>query len=76
MAENTKGQQPDKERRGKGKLSEDMTGNVTHQKGSADSGSRSALNEKSSTMGRRDKERGLGSKDSVTGNDYDGQITE
>ena len=75
MAENTKGQEPNKNR-DEGKLSGGMTGNVTHQKGSGDPGSRSTMDEKSSTTGRRDKGTGLATKDGTTGSDFDGQVSE
>jgi hypothetical protein len=44
-------------------------------KGPASSGDTSGLDEKSSTMGRRNREGGLSSKDGVTGSDLDGQVT-
>jgi len=56
--------------------SEVVKGNPGHQRGSADVGSASSMDEKSSGMGRRDKGTGLATKDGLTGSDYDGQLTE
>ena len=75
MAEHTKGQDPNRNR-------EDLasTGNKKMNTGiereTSDRSGSSSLNEKSSTMGRREKGRGMATKDGVTGSDYDGQVTE
>ena len=74
MAEHTKGQDP------KNRVDE-TTGrtvkeNLTHQQTNADRGSTSSLDEKSSGVGRRNKNSGLATKDGLTGSDYDGQVTE
>ena len=53
-----------------------VRGNVGHAKSSADLGSSSSLDEKSSGIGRRDKGTGLATKDGLTGSDYDGQLTQ
>jgi hypothetical protein len=53
-----------------------VKGNPGHQRGSADTGGASSMDEKSSGMGRRDKGSGLATKDGLTGSDYDGQLTE
>jgi hypothetical protein len=50
--------------------------NVGQQKGSADLGGATSMDEKSSGLGRRDKGTGLSTKDGLTGSDYDGQLTE
>ena len=77
MAENTRGQGPNRDRNSEESSStENIRGNVGHQKGSADRSDASTLDEKSSTMGRRDKGTGLSSKDGLTGSDLDGQVTE
>jgi hypothetical protein len=77
MAEDRIGQSPNKDRNiEENKSGENVRGNVEHQKGSADLGSSSTLDEKSSGMGRRDKGTGLATKDGLTGSDYDGQLTE
>ena len=77
MAENSKGQGPDKDRSSEeSTANENLRGNIGHQKGSADPGDASTLDEKSSGMGRRDKGTGLSTKDGVTGSDLDGQVTQ
>jgi hypothetical protein len=77
MAENSKGQSPDMDRSsGESSGSDNLRGNVGHQKNSADLGGASSLDEKSSTMGRRDKGTGLATKDGLTGSDLDGQTTQ
>lgn len=53
-----------------------VKGNPEHQRGSANTGSASSMDEKSSGIGRRDKGTGLATKDGVTGSDYDGQLAE
>ncbi len=75
MKENKREIKPDMNRNEEGTLREDLTGNVI-QEGSANIGGESALDEKSSTMSRRDKGTGLATKDGVTGSDYDGQLSE
>lgn len=55
---------------------ERVQGNPGYQRGSADLGGTSDMDEKSSGMGRRDKGTGLATKDGLTGSDYDGQLTE
>ena len=55
---------------------ETVQGNPGHQRGSANIGGASSMDEKSSGMGRRDKGTGLATKDGVTGSDYDGQLSE
>jgi hypothetical protein len=77
MAEDRIGQGPNKDSRSeKSKLNEGVKGNVGHHRGSADLGSSSSMDEKSSGMGRKDKGTGLSTKDGLTGSDYDGQLTE
>ena len=77
MAENSKGQGPDKDRSSEeSTANENLRGNIGHQKGSADTGGASTLDEKSSGIGRRDKGTGLSTKDGVTGSDLDGQVTQ
>ena len=77
MAEDRLGQGPDRDRSSEeSKDTENLSGNVGHQKNSADLGDASSLDEKSSGMGRRDKGTGLATKDGVTGSDFDGQVTE
>lgn len=76
MKENNKRQSPDTNRSNdEGRAAEELTGKVI-QEGSANVGSASALDEKSSTMSRRDKGTGLATKDGVTGSDFDGQLSE
>lgn len=75
MKENKREIKPNINRNEEGTLREDLTGNVI-QEGSANIGSASSLDEKSSTMSRRDKGTGLATKDGVTGSDYDGQLSE
>ena len=53
-----------------------VQGNPGHQRGSANLGGASGMDEKSSGLGRRDKGTGLSTKDGLTGSDYDGQLTE
>lgn len=53
-----------------------VRGNVGHQRGSANTGGASSMDEKSSGLGRRDKGTGLATKDGTTGSDYDGQLSE
>jgi len=75
--ENTRGQGQNKDRSNEESLSsESISGNIGPQKGSADRTGASSMDEKSSTMGRRDKGSGLATKDGLTGSDYDGQLTE
>ena len=77
MAENSKGQGPDKDRSSEeSTANENLRGNIGHQKGFADTGGASTLDEKSSGIGRRDKGTGLSTKDGVTGSDLDGQVTQ
>ena len=82
MADNTRqndslGQGPNKDRSSEESTgSENLRGNVGHQKNSGDLGGASTLDEKSSGMGRRDKGTGLATKDGLTGSDFDGQVTE
>jgi hypothetical protein len=76
MAENTKGIQPEKERNRKDSSSHEDLQQLTGQSRSSEQSGASSLNKKSSTMGRRDKGRGLSSKDGLTGSDYDGQVTD
>lgn len=77
MTENTPGQSPDKNRSAQeARANENTREHAGHQKGSADRTRTSSLDEKSSTMGRRDKGSGLSTKDGLTGSDYDGQVTE
>jgi len=71
MAEHTRGQDP-KERH----ESSATTGkNVVHQTSTGRS-TDSTLDEKSSGVGRRDKNTGLATKDGLTGSDTDGQLTQ
>jgi hypothetical protein len=77
MAEDRIGQGPNKDRSSEESTSnENIRGNVDHQKGPADLGGASTLDEKSSGIGRRDKGTGLSTKDGLTGSDLDGQVTE
>jgi hypothetical protein len=76
MAENTKGINPKQERDRKDSSSREDLQQSTGQPRSGERSDASSLNEKSSTMGRRDKGRGLSSKDGLTGSDYDGQVTD
>ncbi|MBO9682966.1 MAG: hypothetical protein J7502_09915 [Flavisolibacter sp.] len=76
MNEPTRGQGSNSDRGVEESKNETVRGNVGHQKGSADLGGASSMDEKSSGMGRRDKGTGLASKDGLTGSDYDGQLTE
>jgi hypothetical protein len=76
MAEDRIGQGPNEERSSESSSNEKIRDNVGHQKGSADPGGASTMDEKSSGVGRRDKGTGLSSKDGLTGSDYDGQLTE
>ena len=55
---------------------EELRNNQGYEKASSDRSSSSDLDEKSSTMGRRNKNSGLATKDGVTGSDYDGQVSE
>jgi hypothetical protein len=67
MAEDRIGQGPNKDRSiEENKSSENVKSNIAHQKSSADTGSASSLDEKSSGMGRRDKGTGLSTKDGLT----------
>jgi len=73
MQENTKGQNErdrDREQNSKERLSDQVGYQGT-------SGARedAQLDEKSSTMGRRDKSSGIASKDGLTGSDLDGQVS-
>lgn len=70
------GNQPEQRRGADPSLDETLRKKTADEKGSASTGGSSELNEKSSTMGRRDKGTGLASKDGVTGSDYDGQLSE
>jgi len=74
--EHTRGQRSNLDRSVEESKNETLSGNVGHQKGSADLGGASSMDEKSSGMGRRDKGTGLATKDGLTGSDYDGQLTE
>jgi hypothetical protein len=76
MNEHARRQGPNSDRGVEESKNETVRGNVGHQKGSADLGGSSSMDEKSSGMGRRDKGTGLASKDGLTGSDYDGQLTE
>jgi len=76
MAENTKGIQPEKGRNRKDASSHEDLQQSTGQPRSGERSDASSLNEKSSTIGTRDKGRGLSSKDGLTGSDYDGQVTD
>jgi len=77
MAENRIEQGPNKERSNEESSSnENIRRNVSHQKGSADLGGASTMDEKSSGTGRRDKGTGMATKDGLTGSDYDGQLSE
>lgn len=77
VKENELGQGPNREHGGEDpSLNDAVRGNVSHEKGSAGIGGASSMDEKSSTMGRRDKGTGLATKDGLTGSDYDGQLTE
>ena len=77
MANDRTGQSPNKDRSiEESKSGETVKGNAGHQRGSADIGGASGMDEKSSGMGRRDKGTGLSTKDGLTGSDYDGQLTE
>ena len=76
VSEHTRGQGPNEDRSVEESKNETVSGNVGHQKGSADLGGASGMDEKSSGLGRRDKGTGLSSKDGLTGSDYDGQLTE
>jgi hypothetical protein len=73
MEENKKRQEPNQERHEDGTLGEQMTGNVTGNSTSV--GNASRLDEKSSTMSRRNKSTGLSTKDGLTGSDLDGQVS-
>jgi hypothetical protein len=53
-----------------------IRGNAGHNRGSANIGGASGMDEKSSTISRRDKGTGLATKDGLTGSDYDGQLSE
>jgi hypothetical protein len=75
MAENTKGQGLEKNRRTEDNRSAQGE-QANYQKASGDRSGSSSLDEKSSTMGRRDKGTGMATKDGLTGSDYDGQVTE
>jgi hypothetical protein len=70
MAEHTKGQDP----KTRNESSDRAAGDVVRQNTSGRS-TDSSLDEKSSTMGRRDKNTGLATKDGLTGSDTDGQLT-
>lgn len=74
--EHTRGQGANLDRGIEESKNETVRGNVGHQKGSADLGGASSMDEKSSGLGRRDKGTGLATKDGLTGSDYDGQLTE
>ena len=74
--EHTRGQGVNLDRGIEESKNETVRGNVGHQKGSADLGGASSMDEKSSGLGRRDKGTGLATKDGLTGSDYDGQLTE
>lgn len=77
MAENTRGQGLQQDRSNESIERGGNRTDVGQQRGqSSGRNDESRLDEKSSTMGRRDKQRGLSSKDGLTGSDYDGQVTE
>lgn len=77
MKENSKGQGPNQDRSNEESTTNDnLRGNIGHQRNSGDRSGASSMDEKSSTMGRRDKGSGLATKDGLTGSDYDGQVTE
>jgi len=77
MADDRIGQGANKDRSiEESKSAETVKGNPGHQRGSANIGGASSMDEKSSGMGRRDKGTGLSTKDGLTGSDYDGQLTE
>lgn len=69
-------QGPDSDRTTEQTSHEVVQGNPSHQRSSADVGSASSLDEKSSGMSRRDKGTGLATKDGLTGSDFDGQLSE
>ncbi len=75
--ENTRGQGPNTDRSSEqSKSSESIRRNAGHENDSADKNNVSTMNEKSSTMGRRDRSSGISTKDGLTGSDYDGQVTD
>lgn len=77
MSENSKGKSPNKDDSSEASTTNEIIrGNAGHQTNSANSGGASGLDEKSSTMGRRDKGTGLATKDGLTGSDLDGQVTQ
>jgi len=74
MQENTKGQTTDKDRNQEQDSKERLRDQVGYQGSSSGSGD-AGLDEKTSTMGRRDQSSGLTSKDGLTGSDLDGQVS-
>jgi len=72
MAENVKGQNPEP-----GRNDADQLRREAGRSGAASERSTAVrLDEKSSGKARRNKSRGLSSKDGVTGSDLDGQVTD
>jgi hypothetical protein len=70
MAEHTRGQDP----KDRNESSATTGKNVVHQTSTGRSAD-SALDEKSSGVGRKEKNTGLATKDGLTGSDADGQLT-
>lgn len=75
MAENTKGQNLNRESANQEPSREHVSDNTGRQRSSSETES-SSLDKKSSGMGRRTRGRGLTSKDGLTGSDFDGQVTD
>ena len=75
MAEHTKGVNPERENRNE-EAGTNERSNVNVPSRSSDRLSSSTLDEKSSTVGRASKGRGLSTKDGLTGSDLDGQVTD
>ena len=75
MEENRKGQNLNRERSQQEPSTDHVSTNTGRQRTSSETES-SSLDHKSAGMGRRNKGRGLSSKDGLTGSDFDGQVTD
>lgn len=72
MAEHTRREEKSKKTHRHQPLIDD----ISQERNTVKRGRGSAFDEKSSTMGRRDKSTGLSTKDGLTGSDFDGQLTD
>jgi len=76
MAENTKGQNPSRDRENEDLTADQLRSNTGVGRDANERAGTTELDEKSSGVGRTNSGRGLTSKDGLTGSDYDGQVTD